>query len=206
MKKFYCNDEPTDYYSEYFEIAENQISELSRHLQTYLNHREATILAICGETQPSINTSQIKNITIWEEEMILQYHKYINYLEKNIINKEDLKFKFQHLTQILKSFPNSPEARSLKNFLACKIKLWKSLHIISGLEIHMRPQLLKRVIHILAKLCNDESKLNANIPVFFQQLNLNYQQLEQEYNQLLLTKEKGYHKSENKKEKVIVRE
>lgn len=206
MKKYYFYGETTDYYVEYFEIAENKISELSRHLQTYLNHREATILAICGEIQPSINTSQIKNITIWEEEMILQYHEYINYLEKNIINKEDLKFKFQILTQILKSFPDSPEARSFKSFLKSKIKLWESLHIISGLEIHMRPQLLKRAIQILAKLCNDESKLNANIPVFFQQLNLNYQQLDQEYKQLLLTKEKGFHKRKNKKEKVIVRE
>jgi hypothetical protein len=138
--------------------------------------------------------------------MILQYHEYTNYLEKIIKNKEDLKFKFQILTQILKSFPNSPEARSFKIFLKSKIKLWESLHILSGLEIYMRPQLLKRAIQILTKLCDDEAKINANMPFFFQQLNLNYQQLDQEYKQLLLTKEKDYQKSKSKKERVMVRE
>jgi len=204
MKNYYLYNETTDYYDKCFENAENKIIELSRHLLTYLNYRESIILTICGEIQQSVYTFQIKNITNWEKEMVLQYHEYTNYLEKNIINKEELKLKFQILTQILKSFPNSPEANSFKTFLKCKIKLWESLHILSGLEIYMRPQLLKRVIQILTKLCDDEAKINANIPFFFQQLNLNYQQLDQEYKQLLLTKEKRYQKS--KKERVMVRE
>jgi len=206
MKKYSFYENTNDYYNECFEVPENIISELSRHLQTYLNHRKSIILAICGERQLSINASQIKRITNWEDKLILQYHYYSNYLEKNIINNEDLKFKFQILTQVLKSFPNSPEAKAFKEFLKSKIKLWESLHILSGLEIHMRPQLLKQAIQILTRLSNDEGKLNANMPFFFQQLNLNYQQLDKEYKQLLFTKEKGNYISKNKKEKEMVQE
>lgn len=205
MKNYYFYNETTDYYNEHFEKAENKIFELSRHLQTYLNHRESIILTICGEFQHSTNNSQIKYLTNWEKEMVLQYHEYTNYFEKNIKNKEDLKLKFQILTQKLKSFPNSPEARSFKFFLKSKIKLWESLHILSGLEIYMTPLLLKRAIQILTRLCDDEAKLNENMPFFFKQLNQNYQQLDQEYKQLLLTKGKEYHKSKNKKERVMVR-
>lgn len=49
MKNYYFYNETTDYCNEYFENAEKKIFELSRHLQTYLNHRESIILTICGE-------------------------------------------------------------------------------------------------------------------------------------------------------------
>ena len=206
MTEYYFYNEITEYDNEYYEIIENKISELSLHLQTYLNYREASILVICGEIRPSFNTSQMKYITNWEEEMILHYYNYSNYLDKNTQNTDDLKFKFHTLKQILKSSPNNPEAKYFKNFLKSKTKLWESLHILSKLEIHLRPQLLKKAINILTRLSNDESKLNQNTPFFFHFLHQNYQQLDHEYNQLLFIKENGYHKSENELDKVMIRE
>lgn len=206
MNLLISNDDKLNYYDENLDQTENKITVLSRQLKTYLNYRESTILAICRESENSLDILKNHSIQKWETELNILYLEYCIFLEKYIGPKENLKLKVLMLAKKALSFPNSPEARSFKNFLKNKIRLWELLQILSGLEIHTRPQLLKRVIQILTKLCNDESKFNANVPDFFQQLKLNYQQLEREYDQLLLTKGKVQSKSKNTNKKVMVRE
>jgi len=206
MNLLISNDDKLNYYDENLDQTENKITVLSRQLKTYLNYRESTILAICRESENSLDILKNHSIQKWETELNILYLEYCIFLEKYIGPKENLKMNVLMLAKKALSFPNSPEARSFKKFLKNKIRLWELLHILSALEIHTRPQLLKRVIQILTKLCNDESKLNANVPDFFQQLKLNYQQLEREYDQLLLTKGKVRIKSKNTNKKVMVRE
>jgi len=206
MNSLIYNDDDLNYYDENLDQTENKITLLSRQLKTYLNYRESTILAICRDFENHLVISKSHIVQKLETELIMLYLEYTGFLEKYIGLKENIKMKVLILVKKTLTFPNSPEARAFNRFLKNKIRLWELLHILSGLEIHMRPQLLKRVIEILTKICTVESKINAIIPDFFQQLKFNYQQLEREYDQLLLIKENKQNKSKNKKNKVMIRE
>jgi len=197
-------DEEPKYYDEILELTENRITEISRQLQTYLNNRKATIRAICSDFEDTPSLSCINSIHKWDVELNLRILEYTNYLKKNIGPNEDIKLKFLYLVEMAKSSPKSLEAKLFKNFLRNKIRLWQILHIISGLEIHGRPQLLKLVIKTLNRLCHDEKELNEIIPDFFKQIKLNYQQLNREYERLCIAKDKDHIKL--KKRKVMVRE
>lgn len=197
-------DEEPKYYDEILELTENRITEISRQLQTYLNNRKATIRAICSDFEDTHSLSCINSIHKWDVELNLRILEYTSYLKKNIGPNEDIKLKFLYLVEMAKSSPKSLEAKLFKNFLRNKIRLWQILHIISGLEIHGRPQLLKLVIKTLNRFCHDEKELNEIIPDFFKQIKLNYQQLDREYERLCIAKDKDHIKL--KKRKVMVRE
>lgn len=197
-------DEEPKYYDEILELTENRITEISRQLQTYLNNRKATIRAICSDFEDTHSLSCINSIHKWDVELNLRILEYTSYLKKNIGPNEDIKLKFLYLVEMAKSSPKSLEAKLFKNFLRNKIRLWQILHILSGLEIHGRPQLLKLVIKTLNRLCHDEKELNEIIPDFFKQIKLNYQQLDREYEKLCIAKDKDHIKL--KKRKVMVRE
>lgn len=197
-------DEEPKYYDEILELTENRITEISRQLQTYLNNRKATIRAICSDFEDTHSLSCINSIHKWDVELNLRILEYTSYLKKNIGPNEDIKLKFLYLVEMAKSSPKSLEAKLFKNFLRNKIRLWQILHILSGLEIHGRPQLLKLVIKTLNRLCHDEKELNEIIPDFFKQIKLNYQQLDREYERLCIAKDKDHIKL--KKRKVMVRE
>jgi len=197
-------DEEPKYYDEILELTENRITEISRQLQTYLNNRKATIRAICSDSEDTPSLSCVNSIHKWDVELNLRILEYTSYLKKNIGPNEDIKLKFLYLVEMAKSSPKSLEAKLFKNFLRNKIRLWQILHILSGLEIHGRPQLLKLVIKTLNRLCHDEKELNEIIPDFFKQIKLNYQQLDREYERLCIAKDKDHIKL--KKRKVMVRE
>lgn len=204
MNPLVLYDEEPKYYDEILEITENRITEISRQLQTYLNNRKATIRAICSDFEDSPSLSCINSIQKWDVELNLRIREYTSYFKKNIGPNEDIKLKFLCLVEMAKSSPMSLEAKLFRNFLRNKIRLWQILHILSGLEIHKRPQLLKLVIKTLTRLSHDEKELNEITPDFFKQIKLNYQQLDREYERLCIAKDKV--RIGVKKRKVMVSE
>lgn len=197
-------DEESGYYDDILEVTENRITELSRQLQTFLNNKKATIQVICCDFGNPPNLSSMTLIHKWEVELRLRIREYTNYLDKKVGPNEDLKLKFLCLAEETKSSPKSVHTKQFKEFLRNKIRLWQILHILSGLEIHRRPQLLKLVIKILNRLCHDEKELSEIIPDFFKQIQSNYQQLDKQFEQLCLVKYKEHEKN-NKKRKVMVK-
>lgn len=183
----------------------DRITLLSRQLRTYLNNRESTILTVCRDNIINRELTNNHSIQKWEAELNQVYLEYNKFLTKFIGSKEDLKMRVLLLAKKAYSQPNSIEAREFNQFLKNRIKLWDLLHILSELEIHTRPQLLKRVLTISIELCNEEGKLNVIIPDFFKQLKLNYQQLERECDQLLM-KEFNEIKKKIIKKSVLIRE
>jgi len=183
----------------------DKITLLSRQLRTYLNNRESTILTVCRDNIINRELTNNHSIQKWEAELNQVYLEYNKFLTKFIGSKEDLKMRVLVLAKKAYSQPNSIEAREFNQFLKNRIKLWDLLHILSELEIHTRPQLLKRVLTISIELCNEEGKLNVIIPDFFKQLKLNYQQLERECDQLLM-KEFNEIKKKIIKKSVLIRE
>ena len=193
------------FYNEIPDRTGDKITLISRQLRTYLNNRESTILAICRDNNITFEIKNINSIQKWETELNQVYFDYNIFLKKFIGSKEDIKMRVLVLAKKAYSQPNSIEAREFNQFLKNKIKLWDLLHILSELEIHTRPQLLKTVLTISIGLCNEESKLNVIIPDFFKQLKLNYQQLERECEQLFM-KEFNEKKKKIIKKSVLIRE
>lgn len=193
------------FYNEIPDRTGDKITLISRQLRTYLNNRESTILAICRDNSITFEIKNINSIQKWETELNQVYFDYNIFLKKFIGSKEEIKMRVLVLAKKAYSKPNSIEAREFNQFLKNKIKLWDLLHILSELEIHTRPQLLKRVLTISIGLCNEESKLNVIIPDFFKQLKLNYQQLERECEQLFM-KEFNEKKKKIIKKSVLIRE
>ena len=193
------------FYNEIPDRTGDKITLISRQLRTYLNNRESTILAICRDNNITFEIKNINSIQKWETELNQVYFDYNIFLKKFIGSKEDIKMRVLVLAKKAYSQPNSIEAREFNQFLKNKIKLWDLLHILSELEIHTRPQLLKRVLTISIGLCIEESKLNVIIPDFFKQLKLNYQQLERECEQLFM-KEFNEKKKKIIKKSVLIRE
>ena len=194
-------DEDQIYYDDIIEITENRITELSRQLQTYLNNRKATIRAMGCNFNNSSSLSSLDSIRKWEKELLLRIQEYMRLL-KNLGLKKDFKLRFLCLVEIAKSSPNSIDTRLFKNFLKNKMRLWQILHILSGLDIHLKPHLLSLIIKTLTRLCHDEKQVNEITPDFFKQIQLNYEQIEKEFD--YMTKEDEHIK--NSKSKVMVRE
>ena len=193
------------FYNEIPDRTGDKITLISRQLRTYLNNRESTVLAICRDNSITFEFKNINSIQKWETELNQVYFDYNIFLKKFIGSKEEIKMRVLVLAKKAYSEPNSIETREFNQFLKNKIKLWDLLHILSELEIHTRPQLLKRVLTISIGLCNEESKLNVIIPDFFKQLKLNYQQLERECEQLFM-KEFNEKKKKIIKKSVLIRE
>lgn len=205
MKNSILNHDKFKFFNESPYQTADKITLLSRQLRTYLNNRESTILAICRDNSITFEIKNINSIQKWETELNQVYFDYNIFLKKFIGSKEEIKMRVLVLAKKAYSKPNSIEAREFNQFLKNKIKLWDLLHILSELEIHTRPQLLKRVLTISIGLCNEESKLNVIIPDFFKQLKLNYQQLERECEQLFM-KEFNEKKKKIIKKSVLIRE
>lgn len=199
-------DYELNYYDVILNITDNKVTELSRQLETYLKYKKSTIHAISNDSQNSQDISINDSIQKWELELNKLYLEYSAFLEKYIGPKEDIKMKVMILATKVHSFPDSPEARDFIRCLKIKIKLWQVIHILSELEIHTRPQLLKHVIPMILKLCSYEAKTNENVPDFFQRLKFNYQQLEREYDQLLLNKNEEQNKNNLINKETMLRE
>ena len=205
MKNSILNHDKFKFYNESPYQTADKITLLSRQLRTYLNNRESTILAVCKDNNKSLEIANIHSIQKWETELSQVFLDYRRFLKKFIGSKEDIKIRVLILDKKAYSQPNSIEAREFNQFLKLRIRLWDLLHILSELEIHTRPQLLKRVLIILIEFCKEESKINVNIPDFFKQLKPNYQQLERECEQLLI-KESNEKQITTIKKRGLVRE
>lgn len=196
----FYNEEKIKYIdiNEVIESTENRITELSRHLQTYLNYKTAFIRTLSWNFKENHCISNINSIQKWESELNSRILKHTTYLKKNVEPNEDLKLKVLLLSEMAKSSPKSLQAKEFNDFLRNKIRLWQLLHILSVLEIYTRPNLLKLVIEILIHLYHEEGILNENITNFFKQIKLNYELLNEEITILFFSMDKEHFVIKNK--------
>ena len=199
----FYNEEKSIYIDidEIVESTENRITELSRHLQTYLNYKTAFIRTLSWNLKENHGISNINSIQKWELELNSRILKHKKYLKKNIEPNEDLKLRVLLLSEMAKSSPKSSHAKEFNDFLRNKIRLWQLLHVLSVLEIYTRPHLLKLVIEILIQLYYEEEILNENSKDFFKQIKLNYKLLNEEITILRFSMDKEHF---NIKDKMVM--
>jgi len=175
-----------DYYEEGLD---NNINELSRQLSTYYNLRESIIPISQSVSETGRSISYCGSIHKWEEKLYPILHDYNTFVEKYLFPKEKIQIKFLGLREGALLSPSSPKAYNFRNFLHNHKKLWELAHILSTLEIRLRPQLLKLIIQMITQLLMVEREINENMSMFYTPLALLYEKLEGEYEHLLTIKE-----------------
>jgi len=183
-----------------------RINELSRQLRTYLNYKKASIRLICSDSNFSSDILKTDSVQKWEDRFLSILSQYISLIKKIGVQNERIKEKIFHLKIKAISQPNCQDAILLKNIKQVGNELWKILHILSGLDIHTLPQVLKLSIEILVHLCDAESELNPFFSDFYKKLRLNYQQLEREYKYLYITIKNVQDNKKNYKKRVMIPE
>ena len=76
--------------------------------------------------------------------------------------------------------PNQPDILLLKKIKVLAEEIWENLHIISELELHYHPKLLKIAISIANIVSIVKGAYNLILIDFFIELRRNYLQLEKE--------------------------
>ena len=183
-----------------------RINELSHQLRTYLNYKRASILLICSDSNLSSNILKIDSVQKWEDRFLSILSQYISLIRENEVQNERIKEKIFHLKIKAISQPNCQDSILLKNIKQVGNELWKILHILSDLDIHTRPQVLKLSIEILVHLCDAESELNPLFSNFYQELKLNYQQLEREYDHMFVKIKNFQDNKKNYRKRVMILE
>lgn len=182
----------------------NQISELSRQLQSFLNYKKALIRARFSSTLDNPQKVIIKSPFLKCEDKISQlfsqYAKLLRNIDGSIENK------IFYLLIKTRTQPNSSEAHLLKKIQLIVNELWKEIHILSEMEINEYPHLLKLVVGVASLLCITSTKLNSVLLDFYKELKLSYLELEQELNGLYNVEKKGQNKEKKIEKRAILTE
>ncbi len=111
----------------------NQIIELSRQLQSFLNYKKATIRTRFSSTLDHQQKVIVKSPFLKCEDNITQlfsqYAKLLRNIDSSIENK------IYYLLIKTRAQPNSSEAHLVKKIQLIVNKLWKEIHILSEMEI-----------------------------------------------------------------------
>ena len=180
-----------------------QINELSRHLRSLLNYKNAVIRFRFLEST-EVNETGKDPILKWEGQLSSNFHQYANLL--NMIEAKEGKIanKIQILIEKAKYLPNHFEINLLKKIKLIGSEIWKGLHILSEFEIHCHPHLLNKVINIAGILCSADSAFSSLFSDFFRELRLSYLQLQEELSGLLLVNKEFQIREKNKIRKVRI--
>ena len=170
----------------YFIEGKERINELSRQVQTFLQYKKKVVRLICSDSIISLDFLQTNSIQKKEERFLSILSQYISLIKKTGVRNKRIKQKIFQLKLKAISQPNCPEVILLKNIAKKGKELWNILHILSDMDKQTDNQVLKSAIEILVHLCDAESELNSIFAEFYQELRLNYQLLEQEYENLYI--------------------
>jgi len=165
--------------------ASEKITELSRQVRSYLNYRIATIRMRYSDSQMAPNIHQINSIKKWEAKLSSSFSQYSKLLRNIGLQNGTIRDKIFLLRINTINQPNKRNLNLLRDIKCLGDDLWKILHVLSELEIQLKPQLLKIAIGIANVLCETVSEFYSTFSDFYQELKINYQQLEEELEDLL---------------------
>ena len=203
---FYEYDEDLDYREWHIEGYSN-ISELSQQLESFLNNKKLVVQTILNSSK--INTSNIdvnykirdlgnKIISLYS-----RYNKLVNKLgDKNIPSREKI---FRLKLKLMRNL-NIPEAQLFKDIERLCKNLWKELNNLSNLNLWEYPRLFKVAVGISKVLCIDSPEFNSLLTNFYSELQMNYIQLEKEFELLYERKNKINSTNKLSKERVSLSE
>jgi len=162
-----------------------RINELSRQLRTFLNYKSSII---CLRFSGSQNRNQIikkDNIFKQESELFSLSSRFTSLLKTIGVEKGAISEKIRIIIDKVKTQPNNPEIKLLKEIKMLNSKIWKTLHILSEEELQNYYQSLNISIKLAHILCSIEAVFFPIYSDFYSELKLNYLHLEKELSVLL---------------------
>lgn len=183
--------------------ASEKISELSRQLRTYLNHKCAITRFRYSKSRENVKPLKKGPILKIEGELLSLFSRYVTLLKIIGVEEGKIAENIQIQMQEIKTQPNKFTINLLKDIKSLSGEIWKRLHNLSEIEIHPHPQLLNVVIQIAGVLCSVQSAFYLPFFEFYNELKQNYLHLEGELSSLLHLNENN--QLEAKKDKKRVR-
>lgn len=183
-----------------------KISELSRQLRSYLNYKSAVIRFRFSKPREGLKAPKKSLILKFEGELSSLFSRYVTLLKIIGVEKGIIADNIHALMEKVRVKPNDFEIKLLKEIKYIGCEIWKIIHLLSNLEIYHHPQLLNIIIQIACFLCSAQSIFYLPFMEFYQELNLNYKQLEGEIASLLQLNEKNYFELKKDKKRVRILE
>ena len=183
-----------------------RINELSRQLRSFLNYKKAVIQFRFSKLKKSDITLKNNPTKKWEGKLSSLIPQYVSKLKIIGVKEGNVAERILILLEKVRTQPKSYEINLLKEIRNLGNKIWEIIHVLSELDIYHQPHLLKVAIKIADTLCRAESTFFSIFSDFYNELKLNYIQLEEELSGLLQTNEEHQIKRERKKERVKIKE
>ena len=190
------NDDFSDWYS--LEGSESLI-ELSRQFRTFFNYKYLIIRSKFSEINKSTKISNNDKIISCKNSIFNLSSQLINLLNEIGVENGNIIEKIQILQQKVGRVPTKPDIFLLKKIKFLAEEIWENLHIISELELHYHPKLLKIAISIANIASSVKGAYNLALLDFFIELRRNYLQLEKEIeisNSVIIDSERSNEKRE----------
>ena len=177
----YIESEYEEIFNDWYEIeGTRKIKELSRQLRTFFNYKTEVIrYRFRSNLFPAKNCTNTKFFSQKQKIESITY-EYITMLKK-------LKKNTQALEQGIRSLFFSNNKIQLKNLLVITEKLFMLLHYFSEESLHYHPKFLKFNVMLAKNICLVKKCLYAKSSEFFEELEINYNNLEEELEDLIGT-------------------
>ena len=170
-----------DYFSDWYSLEGNEnLNELSRQFRTLFNYKYQTIRSKFSEITKSTESTNKDRIFSCKNNIFNLSSQLINLLNEIGVENGDIIEKIQILMQKVGRLPTQPDILLLKKIKVLVEEIWENLHIISELELHYHPKLLKIAISIANIVSSVKGAYNLILLDFFIELRRNYLQLEKE--------------------------
>ena len=181
IEEQYIELEFDDIFNDWYEIeGVRKIKELSRQLRTFFNYKTEVIrYRFRSNLFPAKNCANTKFFSQKQKIESITY-EYITMLKK-------LKKNTQTLEQGIRSLFFGNNKIQLKNLLEITEKLFMLLHYFSEESLHDHPKFLKFNITLAKNICLVKKCLYAQFNEFFEELEINYDNLEGELEDLIGT-------------------
>jgi len=177
----YIESEYEEIFNDWYEIeGTRKIKELSRQLRTFFNYKTEVIrYRFRSNLFPAKNCVNAKFFSQKQKIESITY-EYITMLKK-------LKKNTQTLEQGIRSLFFSNNKIQLKNLSVITEKLFMLLHYFSEESLHDHPKFLKFNVMLAKNICLVKKCLYAKSSEFFEELEINYNNLEEELEDLIGT-------------------
>ncbi|MBA7695495.1 MAG: hypothetical protein CEE42_09605 [Promethearchaeota archaeon Loki_b31] len=175
----YMGSEYDEIFNDWYEIeGERKIKELSRQLRTFFNYKAEVI-----RYRFRISSNLAENFTNTKfisrkKEIESLTHDFITLLKR-------LKKPTQTLEEGIRSLFFNNDKACFNKLSAITEKLSMLLHYFSEESLHNHPKFLKFSVILVQHLCLMKKCLNAQFSEFFEELEINYNNLEEELEDLI---------------------
>jgi hypothetical protein len=175
----YLDDKNDDLIWEHQTIDEfNAITEFSRQLRSFLKYKEQVIrYRFRSMVTPSVNHDTFK-FTKDKKELHEAVANFIHILK-------EIKKDADSLEQGIQYHAITPNSSLIHQLIEVTETLIILIHKFSEQEIHDHPHLLKLLVSMARETCTLKKHLNLDIEEFLSELELDYEELEEELDEML---------------------